>query len=207
MNKAVVFDLDGVLIDSREAHFDSLNKALSDISYNFVISKTEQEQTFEGLTTRSKLDILSLTKGLPKTFHEIIWKNKQIYSSEIFLRMPIDEELVEIFLMLKGLGFKIGVASNAIRHTLDACLKAIGVINLIDFSLSNEDVAEPKPSPEIYLSMMTVLGSDQKTTIIFEDSEVGKKAATSSGAKMFPVESRADISLKSILSAVDYIEG
>lgn len=206
MSKAIVFDLDGVLIDSKEVHFESLNKALADINSKFVITRQEQNSIFEGLTTRSKLDILTMTKGLPKTFHDLVWKTKQEYSSSIFAKMDIDKELVEIFSFISDNNIKIGVASNAIRSTLDACLSAIGVASFVDFSLSNEDVTNPKPNPEIYLSMMTALGSDQKTTVIFEDSTVGRQAAIGSGAKLFPVNSRSDISIDLIREAIKYLE-
>lgn len=198
MIRAIVFDLDGVLIDSKEVHFESLNKALEDVNIKFVITRQEQQNIFEGLTTRSKLDILTMTKGLPKTFHDFIWRNKQEYSSEIFAKMQVDQELVEIFKFIKSHNIKIGVASNAIRQTLDACLNAIGVNSLVDFSLSNEDVFAPKPNPEIYLSMMTALGSSQKDTIIFEDSVVGREAASASGAQLVPVDSRSDITMSLI---------
>lgn len=202
MNKAIVFDLDGVLVDSKRVHFDALNKALADVNQKFVITKKEQQSTYEGLTTKSKLDILTMTKGLPKTFHELIWKSKQEYSSEIFKKMPTDKELVLIFNYIKEHNIKIGVASNAIRKTLDTCLDSIGVADLIDFSLSNEDVVNPKPNPEIYLSMMTALGSDHFSTIIFEDSSVGKQAATASGAILFPVNKRQDINKELIEKAI-----
>jgi beta-phosphoglucomutase-like phosphatase (HAD superfamily) len=72
MNNAFIFDLDGVLIDSKEIHFDALNLALSEIDSSYVISKEEQALAYEGLSTKAKLDILSYSKGLPKEFHNII---------------------------------------------------------------------------------------------------------------------------------------
>jgi HAD superfamily hydrolase (TIGR01509 family) len=205
-NLAIIFDLDGVLIDSKEIHFQSLNKALSDVNPKYVIARSEQKNTFEGLTTKSKLEILTITKGLPKTFHELIWKQKQIYSLEYFKKVKLDEELVKIFEFIKSKNIKIGVASNAIRETLDICLLSLGIHKYVDFSLSNEDVTMPKPNPEIYLSMMNVLGADQKTTFIFEDSAVGREAARSSGAFLIPVESRKDLNIKLIKKAIEQFE-
>lgn len=202
-NLAIIFDLDGVLIDSKLIHFNSLNKALSDINPKFVITPKEQENTFEGLTTKSKLDILTMTKGLPKTFHDLVWRSKQEYSHEIFKATKSDNELINIFQFIKKNNIKIGVASNAIRKTLDVCLNTLGISKFVDCSLSNEDVIMPKPNPEIYLSMMTALGSNQKTTFIFEDSTVGREAASASGANLVPVDSRKDINLMLIKNVVD----
>ncbi len=206
MNRSIIFDLDGVLVDSKEIHFVALNRALSDINEKFVISEQEQANVFEGLTTKSKLDILTMTKGLPKTFHDLVWKNKQQYSAELFSKMNTDDGLIEVISFIKKCNIKVGVASNAIRDTLDSCLKTLGIYNLIDFSLSNEDVINPKPNPEIYLSMMLALGSDQASTVIFEDSSVGIQAANNSGAKVFVVKSRKDITLDLVKKAMATIE-
>ena len=205
-SRAIVFDLDGVLVDSKEVHFESLNRALSDIDKRFEITKKEQEFIFEGLPTTSKLDILTITKGLPKTLHDIIWRQKQAYSSQIFSNMNQDRELINIFSFIKSKDIKIGVASNAIRETVDSCIRSLGLYEFVDLALSNEDVVFPKPDPEIYLSMMKALGSDQLSTAIFEDSNVGRQAAIASGAKLFPIESRSSVSMQLISEAVKYLD-
>ena len=97
MNNAIIFDLDGVLIDSKEIHFDALNLALSEIDNHYVISKKDQASTFEGLSTKAKLDILSYSKGLPKELHNVIWEKKQIYSSKMFQVFEKDEKLIALF--------------------------------------------------------------------------------------------------------------
>jgi HAD superfamily hydrolase (TIGR01509 family) len=205
MNNAFIFDLDGVLIDSKEIHFDSLNLALSEINQRYVISKEEQAHTFEGLSTKAKLDILSYSKGLPKELHNVIWEKKQIYSSEMFRVFKKDQDLINLFKLIKSFNIKIGVASNAIRETVVGSLKSLGVYEFVDYALSNEDVSNPKPNPEIYKTMMSLLGSSAETTIIFEDSEIGQAAAKASLAKLFPVTERKDISLPYISKAIEFL--
>lgn len=202
MHHAIVFDLDGVLVDSKEIHFNALNLALGDVDQKFIISKIEQDTTFEGLTTKTKLDILSHTKGLPKEIHNEIWLRKQKYSAIMFESLGKDNELVQCFKVLKDNNIKIGVASNSIRQTLDTCLKAIGVADFVDVSLSNEDVENPKPNPEIYLKAISMLGSSPEYTVIIEDSEVGIKAARQSGSNTVKIGSRANISLELILDII-----
>jgi HAD superfamily hydrolase (TIGR01509 family) len=203
MNNAFIFDLDGVLIDSKEIHFDALNLALSEIDSSYVISKEEQALAYEGLSTKAKLDILSYSKGLPKEFHNIIWEKKQIYSSKMFQVFDKDQELVDLFKLIKSFNIKIGVASNAIRETVVGSLKSLGVYEFVDYALSNEDVSNPKPNPEIYKTMMSLLGSSAEATIIFEDSEIGQAAAKASLAKLFPVTERKDINLFYISKAIE----
>lgn len=193
MIKLIIFDLDGVLIDSKEIHFNALNLALDEVSFNYIISRKEQDTVFEGLTTNVKLDILTKTKGLPSDLHEDIWRRKQEYSAKLFESTSKDEDLVSLFKFIKSRGIKIAVASNSIRQTLDTCLKSLGVWNYVDYSLSNEDVKYPKPDPQIYNRCMDYLMVDPEDTVIFEDSDIGLRAATATGAKVEKVLNRKDV--------------
>lgn len=200
--KAIVFDLDGVLIDSKASHFDALNLALADIDSRYIITVPEQAAVYEGLTTRTKLSILTQTKGLPEELHQKVWELKQGYSLSFFENAPVDEGLISLFKLIKSFGIKIGVASNSIRKTLDATLSSLGVMDLVDIALSNEDVSSPKPSPDIYLKAMTILGVSPANCVIFEDSEIGIKAAIASSANLFVVENRSGVNLDSVLGAI-----
>lgn len=206
-NKSIIFDLDGVLVDSKELHYEALNLALKSVNEKYAISREEQTETFEGMTTRSKLDILTYTRGLPKELHEYIWNLKQQYSAAMFEDLPIDEELVDLFKFIGSQGISIGVASNSIRQTLTNCLQALGVWRYVDVSLSNEDVKNPKPNPEIYNLCMLMLGSVPTSTIVFEDSEIGRSAARQSNAFLVEVESRKDLTTRFVQNKiVSYFE-
>jgi HAD superfamily hydrolase (TIGR01509 family) len=205
MNRAIIFDLDGVLIDSKEIHFNALNLALANIDKKYIISRNDQDAIFEGLTTYSKLNILTYTRGLPRSMHKDIWQEKQKFSSAMFSSVSPDAELINLIKYIKSQAILVGVASNSIRSTLDECLRALGVASLIDHSLSNEDVNFPKPNPEIYINCMADLNVSADHTIIFEDSEIGREAARSSGAKLEPVKDRASITFDVIRKAVDYL--
>ena len=205
MEKAIIFDLDGVLVDSKEIHFNALNLALSDYDKKYVITQEDQDKIYEGLTTRSKLDILNKTKGLPKDAYESIWQNKQGYTSKLFQGIGKDPALIMILNVIKQRGFKIGVASNSIRDTLDTCLNNLGIADLIDVSLSNEDVSNPKPDPEIYIKIMNLLGSAPETSVIYEDSDIGQAAAMASGAYLVPVYNRDSINFTTISKGMDYV--
>ncbi len=88
--KLVIFDLDGVLIDSKNVHFNALNRALEEFSNddcNYVISKEEHIREYDGLPTRRKLELLTTKKGLPSGLYEKIWDKKQFYTSEEFSKV------------------------------------------------------------------------------------------------------------------------
>ena len=207
MSPAIIFDLDGVLIDSKELHYDALNLALKSINDKYLISREEQESLYEGMTTKSKLDILTHTKGLPKELHDYIWRLKQQYSAAMFEDLPTDTGLVDIFKSIKNQGISLGVASNSIRDTLVSCLRSIGVLEYVDVYLSNEDVENPKPNPEIYNLCMLMLGSTPTSTLIFEDSNIGMQAARQSGAFLVEVRSRQDLTMRLMSNSIaSYLE-
>ncbi len=122
MNNLVIFDLDGVLIDSREMHYEALNSALSAVGEQYVINKEEHLSVYDGLPTSRKLAMLTERKGLPVELHNTIWENKQKATLEIFSHLEHDYELMHYFQQLKNKGYQIAVASNSIRNTVKLVL-------------------------------------------------------------------------------------
>ena len=194
-----VFDLDGVLIDSKGIHFDALNMALRQVGEHFVITELEHATTFDGLSTNKKLELLHESRGLPRDAFERIWNHKQEITLQLFGEVKRDEELI---LMISSLQekFYLAVASNSIRSTVNVVLERLGVAKLFDLTLSNEDVSHPKPHPEIYWQAMTHFGMLPSQTAIFEDSHIGRQAAIHSGASLIPVERRSDVTWEKIQS-------
>ena len=91
MNNLIIFDLDGVLIDSKDIHFNALNKALADIDKRYFINKELHLKTFDGLPTLKKLEILSSTLNLPISKHEEIFNRKQEYTHQEFSLLYKDQ--------------------------------------------------------------------------------------------------------------------
>ncbi len=201
MSYGLLFDLDGVLVDSKAVHFDSLNLALAEIDPKYVITPEEQSTTYEGLTTKSKLEILHRTKGLSDSLFGTIWLAKQHYTFLLFSKISLDLELVATLKKAKTSGALIAVVSNSIRETLDICIKNLGIAEYIDVSVSNEDVGKPKPDPEPYLLAMSQLDLRPQNCAIFEDSAVGRLAAIASGAMLIPIENRDDLTQEKVMSA------
>ena len=197
--KLIIFDLDGVLIDTRELHYEVLNESLREISDKYVISHKDHLSKFDGLSTRKKLDILSKERGLPVSEIEKIWKRKQeITFDRLKSNLSTDYNLISIFKKLKEDGFKVCVASNSIRETIKISLLRIGLMEYIDYFVSNEDVKSPKPHPEIYMQCMIKEGVLPKQTLIIEDSYIGRTAAIQSGAILCPVKNKDEVTLDRI---------
>jgi beta-phosphoglucomutase-like phosphatase (HAD superfamily) len=194
----LLFDLDGVLVDSKDLHYKALNMALADVNASYMISEQEQALTYEGLTTKAKLNILNVTKGLPKSKFAQVWNSKQLHTADLFSSLEVDAELADIFSYAKSSGALVGVVSNSIRQTLDVCLTHLGIFKYVDISISNEDVHEPKPNPEPYLLAIKNLGLDPASCAIFEDSDIGKRAALASGGLLIPIVNRKDLTLEKV---------
>jgi HAD superfamily hydrolase (TIGR01509 family) len=205
MNKLIIFDLDGVLIDSRELHYHALNSALEMVDSRMVISKEEHLSRYDGLNTTKKLEMLSAEKGLSREYFDLVWRNKQSATLRLIEEFPVNHMLVEMFKMLKLQDIKIAVASNSIRETVKLSLLSIGVLRYVDYFVSNEDVSRTKPFPEMYWKCMTALNVLPKNTVIIEDSHIGREGALNSGAHLVPVKDPYDLTMNKIIEAVDIL--
>lgn len=203
MNKLVIFDLDGVLLDSRELHYDALNDALQKVDPKYVITREEHLAKYDGLNTTKKLKMLTEDKGLPIELYDQIWQDKQEATFKLISTAPKNSSVAYIMSQLSLKGWKIAVASNSIRHTVKLALHSMCVLEYVDYYVSNEDVFRTKPFPEMYWKCMIALGALPKDTIIVEDSHIGREGATNSGATLYPVKDAYELNG---LVFMDYIE-
>jgi len=206
LTKLLIFDLDGVLIDSRDAHFEALNHALAAFDESYVISREDHLSVFDGLPTTKKLEKLAETRGLPRTLFDVIWKLKQEYTVKLLSNLQMNVTAINIAIALQKRGWKIAVASNAIRETIKTALNAIGLLPYVNHIVSNEDVGHPKPFPEMYWQCMTAMKVLPKHTVIIEDSHIGRQGALDSGAHLYPVENVADLKEDRFMAWMDQFE-
>ena len=206
MIKLVVFDLDGVLVEARDFHYEALNRALASLDDKYVISREEHLSTYDGLNTSKKLWKLSQTKGLSLDVHDEIWKRKQESTHSVIKEKVKSEDHLAIAALLKKLkdeGYMVYCASNSIRSSVKLMLIRAGYIEYIDEYFSNEDVKSPKPHSEIYLKCMLRAGVNPKECLIVEDSHIGRKAAHESGAHVLGVQGLEDVEEGNVFQAID----
>lgn len=192
--KAVLFDLDGVLVDMPEGHYEALNKALS--LFGAKIEREEHFAFFNGLPTRKKVAELENQKRLPQGLADFINDLKQRYTKEIIPKYCAPDYSKLILLRaLKSQNIKLACCSNSIRETLHLMLKSAELFDYFDVIIGNDEVTNAKPHPEIYLTAFEKLGVTPDECVIVEDSPHGVESARASGATVLVVRNIHDVNL------------
>lgn len=202
--KAVIFDMDGVLIDAKSWHYQALNKSLELLGYS--ISRYDHLVTYDGLPTCKKLEMLSMERGLPRALHEFISKMNQIYTMEYaFVQCkPVFHHQYALS-RLKAEGYRLALASNSIRPTVNIMTEKADLAQFFEFTLSNYDVAKAKPDPEIYFTAIERLALAPDQCLVVEDNQNGIKAARASGAHVMVVKNTNDVTYGNISHTISII--
>tara|TARA_R110000782_G_scaffold28656_1_gene71713 strand:- start:1355 stop:2719 length:1365 start_codon:yes stop_codon:yes gene_type:complete len=198
MKKLVLFDLDGVIVDTKQVHYEALNDAITQVDPKYIITEEEHIARYDGLKTLTKLNMLSEEKGLPYTDHNQIYNSKQELTIKHFSKIPTSEKMRNIFKTLREDGYLVGCCTNCIRRTALVALSKVGVIEYLDVIITNDDVKNPKPHPEIYWKAMSMMSCLPEETLIIEDSPQGLLSATRSRADVIRVNNSSHVSLDKI---------
>ena len=195
--------MDGVLVDAKNIHFEALNKALGK---QYSITWDEHLNKYDGLKTHQKLKMLSIDKDLPPSLYDQVWNNKQKYTLEALEQLQPDMTLQSVFHSLVEDGYKIAVCSNSIKKTVLTVLDKLGITEFVDLVLSNEDVFNSKPHPEMYWRAMYKSHVLPEETLIIEDSPYGLLAARRSCAHVMRVKNPQEVSYTKITLKIFEIE-
>ena len=202
MVKLVIFDLDGVLVEAKNIHYDALNEALG----KYSISWQEHLSTYDGLKTTQKLQMLTEKKGLPIEDHDVIWDTKQQITLQKLKELKPNQTLQSVMDALVNDGYKIAVCSNSIRKTVLTVLSKLGIMEYMDYIISNEDVQNSKPHPEMYWRAISKMGCLPEETLIVEDSPYGLLAASRSKAHVLRVKNPTEVTYTNIFKKLTEIE-
>jgi len=200
MIKLIIFDLDGVLVDAKQIHFQTLNQSLREVcnTEKYVISETEHLSIYDGLKTSQKLELLTVNKGLNPNTYDDIWNRKQNLTINLISELQPNIKMIELFKELRKMGYRLSCASNSIRRSVLVMLSKIGIIEYMDLIISNEDVKNSKPHPEMYWKTMSTMGVLPEETLIVEDSPPGLLAAGRSNANVLRVNNPSDLTIEKI---------
>jgi HAD superfamily hydrolase (TIGR01509 family) len=201
MVKLIIFDLDGVLIEAKEIHYETLNQAIEYVcGEEYVITPEEHLALYDGRKTREKLQMLTERKGLHPTFHDRIFDTKQAFTIKALRQVQPDTRLQFVMNFLKERGYKLACCSNSVRTTVLTALAKLGLIEYMDLIISNEDVQNSKPHPEMYWKAMSTMKVLPEETLIVEDSPPGLLAAHRSRANILRVKNPSEVTIENIVN-------
>ena len=201
--KLVIFDLDGVLVEAKNIHFDALNEALGN---QYEISWSEHLSIYDGLKTNQKLEMLTERKGLPIELHGDIWDRKQKITLKLLKKLTPNQDLIDLMESLSNSGYKLAVCSNSIRKTVLTVLSKLGIMEFMDLIISNEDVKNSKPHPEMYWKAISMMSCLPEETLIVEDSPYGLLAASRSKSHILRVKNPSEVRFKNIIKKLLQID-
>lgn len=197
--KYVLFDLDGVLVDACDWHYEALNMSLM-LFGKTPISREDHELKFNGLPTKIKLNMLDIFGSEASAIN----LQKQKYTIDIIkTTAKIMPEKIELLSYLKNNKIKIACVTNSIRETANEMLSSTGQLNFIDLLVTNEDVTQNKPNPDCYNHAISILGADPEECLCVEDSPKGIEAAHASTAKhLWVVDNTYSVTLDNYLKFI-----
>ena len=182
--EAIVFDMDGVLLDSEPLHFEALTAVLAADGLRLSITEF---QTFIGTTTRAMFATLIDRYGLPRLSSEYI----ALYDAEILRILgqphPPAPGAIDLLATARTCGLRVGLASSSRRVWIDATLRSIGLEGTFETIVSGDDVTHSKPDPEIYLAAAARLAIAPDRCLAIEDSPNGATSAHRAGMQVIGV--------------------
>lgn len=191
--KAICFDLDGVLADMCEAHYQALNKALGIFGYK--IEKGDHLKVYNGLPTLQKLKMMTEKGELPASLHDIISDCKKSYTKDEVRKNCKPEHQKTILMTHLKKKYKLACCSNAIKESVVEMLTGLGLLEYFDEVIGNDEGMAPKPAPDIYLEAFKRLGVTPEEALIIEDAPHGIEAAKASGAAWIAVKDSSEVNL------------
>ncbi len=177
MIKAVIFDLDGVLVDSEKFQY----KAFCILFKNYKLKFGKNNFNWVGKTSIRNIEHI-LKKNKSKLNSQKLAKERErIYFRFIKNKLKLGKGVKTALKFLKDKGIKTGLASQSKKGHIYYVLSLLGLKNYFDIIVSSEEVKHAKPSPDIYLKACQKLNILPKETIAIEDSPIGVKSAMSAG--------------------------
>jgi len=177
--KVVIFDMDGVIVDTEPVHFEAMAQVLAD--HDAVLPES-LFRTFVGKRAPECYGILKHRFSLPETVEQLIQKHDQGYA-----RLLREKILTGALKPMKGLvnflqelldsGFAIGLVSSSPRWQIDLILDRLKLDRYFEATVAGDEVTEGKPNPEGFLLCAEKLSVQPQACVVFEDSPWGIEAA------------------------------
>lgn len=179
MDRAVIFDMDGVLVDSYRAHFESWKALAAEHGRSF--SEEEFARTF-GRTSRDIIESLWGASGFsPGAVERMDQRKEALFRERVAYDFPEMAGARELVVSLRDAGFAVAVGSSGPPENVDLVLARLGSRDLFDAVVTGRDVTRGKPDPQVFLLAADRLGRTPQHCLVIEDAPAGIEAATRAG--------------------------
>ncbi len=179
--KAVIFDMDGVIVNNHEYHFKAWMEFAE--KYEFHLDADIYRDQFNGKTNKDIFEMIFEDLN-PEQIAEFSKEKEAMYRELYDSEMATTPGLLDFLASLKRNRIKIGLATSAPPENVDFILDGLQLRPEFDVIVDGTEVDRGKPDPEIYQIAMTKLNVNPKNCIVFEDSIAGIEAGTEAGCKV-----------------------
>jgi HAD superfamily hydrolase (TIGR01509 family) len=199
---AIVFDMDGVLLDSEPLHYAALNTALG--RDGLRLGRDEYEH-FIGTRTEAMLSDLIARYQLPRSQAEYLRDYDAAVVEQLQEPRSPADGVGALMQFARGLGMRLGLGSSSRRLWIDATLRSLGLAGAFDAIVSGDEVSVGKPDPQIYLLAATRLGIPPTACLAIEDAPNGVASARAAGMTVLGVRTpyTAHLQLADVMETVD----
>ncbi|MEP7204809.1 MAG: HAD family phosphatase [Candidatus Saccharibacteria bacterium] len=187
MLKAVIFDVDGTLIDTEKIQSDAFLNVLK--KYGFHTTDLTEHGTVHvpGESTNETWNRLKERHDIPVEVEELTDHKRQAALDILQTDFKALPGVIKLFEDLRKHNIKMAVASSAQQNRLDYIIEGLGLSNYLDAVVSANDIKNVKPAPDAYLSAANKIGVEPSECIVIEDAEVGLLSAKAAGMKVVAV--------------------
>ena len=204
--RAVIFDLDGVLVDSEPLYADALNRVM--VMEGAEPLTEDESRSLIGTTVEDTWDAIKEMRSLSKPFEYYLGIYSQTLIEIFRAGLELQPGAMDLVRAVRDRGLLLGLATSSRRAWVDVQLEVVGVNSVFDAVVTGDEVQDGKPSPEIYLSAAHLLGVPPAECLAVEDSPSGVAAAAAAGMYTVAVrtESTAGLDISSADVVLDSLE-
>ena len=188
MLKAILFDLDGTLINSEHFYMEGWNEVLAEVGAQLTFE--DWVNNYMGTSLHQNALALKVKYGLSAPVEELVAR-RQVLNAGRFKAtdvelMPFAAENLEFY---RHKGLRMTIATSSQRPDVDAIFERNGLGHFFEFMVTRNDVENGKPHPEGYLKCLEKLGIEKHECVVFEDTDIGIAAAKAAGLVCYAIQS------------------
>ncbi len=187
--KAIIFDLDGTLIDSEPNYYESDRIMLAEYGINFT---EEMKKRYVGTGNSFMMEDLRKRFNLPDSMEDLLEKKNRLYMELARKQTEMFPEMEKLLEKLTAMNLPMAIASGSSLAVIDELTRKVGVRDCFSKIVSSEEVPKGKPAPDIFIEAAKRLGIAPECAVVFEDTQYGVESAIRAGMRCVAIPTISD---------------